>query len=406
MIKKATILLCCAYVLCTSATGQTIRSVLFNDPGTDNHEFVEIQGDPGMDLENIWIVEIEGDGGALGVIDRAWDLSGNSIGSNGLFLYRKAAILPDPDVETVVVTDPSFNIENGAVTLLILDSLTATVGTDIDFDNDGIVDSLPWKLLLDGIGVDASNSTPDIAYDLGFEVINDNGGPINTWQPWYCFSEDSHCTHSTDWRGGSILESPRPNYTYELNWASWFPDGTGADCLLDSARTLTPGVAESPLPTTLFSFAVRELNGKTEVSWELRIAGSGIIRLESSQNIQSGFQELLEIDSENHIGVYLAETVIGKQFFRLVDQDGKVLETILLELYGKPEILVRENVLTMHGMRESTPVYLINLSGQVVWSLNMLPHEAQIDLNHLPAGLYTIVYFHNGQKVYEKIQIF
>lgn len=118
-----------------SALGPVINEFVANHTGTDTNEFVEIFGAPDTDLSSYTILEIEGDGGGAGVIDGVFPVG--TTDANGFW------------------TTAFFNnmIENGSMTLLLVDQFSGTQGTDLDTDNDGNLDSMPWVSVVDGVAV-------------------------------------------------------------------------------------------------------------------------------------------------------------------------------------------------------------------------------------------------------------
>jgi hypothetical protein len=171
----------------TSAFAQFQMNELLLDPaGTDDTwKFLEIKGTPGASLNGYKFLTIEGDGGAAGTIDQAVDLSGYSIGSNGLLLIRASDLVIDVDLATPGIQGPSagtnvsvFNftpdMENGSNTFVITKDSSLVVGNDVDADNDGIVDdlSVPGSIS-DVIGSSEGDSTAanNKTYDLGFSGV-------------------------------------------------------------------------------------------------------------------------------------------------------------------------------------------------------------------------------------------
>lgn len=167
-----------------SALAQVQISELFlNPPGTDNgFEFLELRGTPGMSLSGYHLLVIEGDGSAAGTIDQVFDLSSFSIGSNGLFLWRDASSTIDTNPlltgvqgpsagTTLTVADFTPDLENGTNTFVLGQfSIAPTTGVDIDLDNDGVADNIPWgsATFSDVIGIKESGTSVEITYDLGF----------------------------------------------------------------------------------------------------------------------------------------------------------------------------------------------------------------------------------------------
>lgn len=119
-----------------SANGTAvINEFVANHTGTDTHEYVEVFGLPGVDLSSLTILEIEGDGSGAGVVDGVFPVG--TTNAEGLW-----------------VTGFMNNIiENGTITLLLVENFTGTQGMDLDTDNDGVFDSTPWSGVIDGIAV-------------------------------------------------------------------------------------------------------------------------------------------------------------------------------------------------------------------------------------------------------------
>ncbi len=152
----------------------SLSEIFVNPPGTDNtQEGIEIRGPASTTMAGYHLIVIEGDGTAAGVVDYNLDLSTKSTGSNGLFLWRDAAITisPAPDAGTsVFVQDFNPDLENGTYTWILgYGSVTPSVGTLLDADHDGTLDA----------GVFASGGALD-----GFTVVDcvsmvENDGPVN-----------------------------------------------------------------------------------------------------------------------------------------------------------------------------------------------------------------------------------
>ncbi len=111
-------------------TTPLINEFVFNHTGSDTDEFVEIIAPSNTDLSSFYLLEIEGDGTGSGVIDEVIQLG--TTDANGFF------------------TSPfgSNTFENGTVSLLLVENFTGSLGDDLDTDNDGVLDILPWDLLL------------------------------------------------------------------------------------------------------------------------------------------------------------------------------------------------------------------------------------------------------------------
>jgi len=138
------------------AWGQpVINEFVANHVGIDTFEYIEIQGPPNSNLNNLTVLQIEGDSGNAGVIDSAFPVGITD--ANGLFL-----IGPLNNV-----------IENGTITLLLVLNFGGAVGMDLDINDDGILDNMPWLNLMDGVAVH-DGGVNDRTYGPNTTVLQNN----------------------------------------------------------------------------------------------------------------------------------------------------------------------------------------------------------------------------------------
>ena len=80
-------LVTCA-LLASAANAQQINfnEIYASHTGIDDQEYIELIGTPGMSLAGYMVLIIEGDSALAGTLDRAWDLTGYSVPSDGYFL--------------------------------------------------------------------------------------------------------------------------------------------------------------------------------------------------------------------------------------------------------------------------------------------------------------------------------
>ncbi len=112
--------------------------------GTDTNEFIEILGDPDTDYSSYMILEIEGDT-ATGRIDRAYPVGTTDPG--GYFVAGFFA----------------SKMENGTLTLLLVENFVGSIGDDLDTDDDGVIDVLAFDHIVDDIAV-TDGGTDDRTY--------------------------------------------------------------------------------------------------------------------------------------------------------------------------------------------------------------------------------------------------
>ncbi|MEX2214248.1 MAG: PEP-CTERM sorting domain-containing protein [Phycisphaeraceae bacterium] len=117
------------------ALAPVLNEFVANHTGGDTHEFVEAFGLANTDYSRYTILQLEGDGTGAGTIDSVLNLG--TTDANGIFVTSFFA----------------NELENGTLTLLLVQDFTGTDGTDLDTDNDGILDSTPWVSIVDSVGV-------------------------------------------------------------------------------------------------------------------------------------------------------------------------------------------------------------------------------------------------------------
>jgi hypothetical protein len=140
-----------ATCLAGAAQAQNINfnEIYASHTGTDDQEFIELIGTPGMSLNGIVVCMVEGQGGGQGVLDRVWDLSGLTMPMDGYFVLGNAIV---PNMDYDLANGPhttgglANNIENGTETFYLLnvpnpldiDDLTNSLNnTNIDPDGNG-----------------------------------------------------------------------------------------------------------------------------------------------------------------------------------------------------------------------------------------------------------------------------
>ncbi len=118
-----------------SPTDPVINEFSASHTGTDDHEYIEIFGAPNTDYSAYTVLQIEGDALPSGTIDSVHPVG--TTDANGLWLGNLAA----------------NTLENGTITLLLVEGFTGNVGDDLDTDNDGVFDVEPWLRVVDDVAV-------------------------------------------------------------------------------------------------------------------------------------------------------------------------------------------------------------------------------------------------------------
>jgi predicted extracellular nuclease len=140
----------------TEPTDPVINEFVANHTGADSEAFVEVLGDASTDYSSFTVLEIEGEGSNIGLIDAAL-----SIGTTDAGGYW----IDDEDME------------NGTLTILLVEDFTGSVGNDLDTDNDGTFDSTPWTRIVDDVAT-TDGTTGDVAYSATVLAAFFDGNPF------------------------------------------------------------------------------------------------------------------------------------------------------------------------------------------------------------------------------------
>ncbi|MDX1663272.1 MAG: ExeM/NucH family extracellular endonuclease [Candidatus Promineifilaceae bacterium] len=114
-----------------------INEFVFNHTGSDTEAFIEVEGTAGSDYSTYTVLEIEGDDNP-GNIDAVLPLT--STNAQGYWVSPEDA-------------------ENDTVTLLLVKNFVGTVDTDLDTNDDGMLDLMLWESVADNIAVDGGGTT-------------------------------------------------------------------------------------------------------------------------------------------------------------------------------------------------------------------------------------------------------
>ncbi len=175
------LLLCGIAVAPICASGQTaaLSEIRIDQPGSDNDEYFELTGTPGASLDGLSYLVI-GDGAAAqvsGVVEAVVDLAGQTIGASGTFVAAEATF-------TLAVADlvADLNFENSDnVTHLLVRDFTGAAGDDLDTDDDGTLDVVPWSEEVSCVALVESVGSGELTY------CATSNGPDGTFVPGHSF---------------------------------------------------------------------------------------------------------------------------------------------------------------------------------------------------------------------------
>lgn len=184
----------------------TINELRIDQPGVDIDEYLEIAGPAGTDLSGLTLLVIGDGGAAMGHIDNATDLTGQTIPASGYFVMAESTF-------TLGVADltTSLNFENSDnVTFLLVAGFTGTADSDLDTDDDCVLDAPQWAYLVDELALVETPGSGDCIYSA--VTI----GPDTTYTP-------AHVYRCPDGDGSFLIAD------HELN-ASDTPGAANAPC--------------------------------------------------------------------------------------------------------------------------------------------------------------------------------
>jgi len=290
-----------------------LPAIVINELRTDNfevdtEEYVEIySATADFSLDRVWLVVL-GDSGpddTSGVVERAFDLNGQSATGNYFLLGNSNMTTATSDLAV------GTNIfENGdSLTFLLVTEFTGSAGEDLDMDNDGVLDVEPWGEVIDAVSIVEPGDAPSsvgfaYAESLGFtgaDVTSDTG-----FVP-------AHIFRSPDGAGALFAG----------------PFGSEEEPAIDSPGAENGDVEGSPPEEDLeiIAFSIDADTGVAQM--RVRGAGSRVLLLQRSDdlnqldawtNVNGGFSESDHPDGSMTLSFAGAFSTVSKRFYRLIEQ--------------------------------------------------------------------------------------
>ena len=210
-LKSSILTAALALVTLTSANAQIyLNEIYFNPAGTDApNEYIELRGTPGLTVSSgTYLLFLEGDnpttpsttaGARPGDIGGIFDLSGKSFGSNGYMVLRQfgSPYTVNSNATTYTATSTGWgglgfnssataagDVENISFTAMVISigSAAAPVwGTQLDTNNDGLLELTSGWSILDSIGVGDTGASDRLYGAVNFSgaasgSVTSNGG--------------------------------------------------------------------------------------------------------------------------------------------------------------------------------------------------------------------------------------
>jgi Dockerin type I domain len=171
-------------LMASSAAAQLYINEIFFDPGgkfadTEN-EYIELRGTPNMSLANTYLIFLENEDtathdGTTGQIDNIFDLSSQSLGSNGFLSLRQNGNRypnPAPGATDLVNDGPGAGVGWGS-------GPTSSIGAS-DVGGDGVIENRGFTAMLINKG---TGPTPTLGMALDGNVNNDNAELVGGMDP-------------------------------------------------------------------------------------------------------------------------------------------------------------------------------------------------------------------------------
>ncbi len=184
---------------CAVEATLALSEVRIDETGTDNSEYFELKGAPGLSLNDLTYIVL-GDSGAVspsGFIEAIVPLTGQIMPGSGFFVVAEPTFALG--VANLVIPGANgINFENSDnVTHILVRGFTGTLLSDLDTNDDGILDLTPWTEIVDSVAlVLTAGSTPATGTEWWYS--SNKVGPDGTFVPGHVF----RCTPSNDWSIG------------------------------------------------------------------------------------------------------------------------------------------------------------------------------------------------------------
>lgn len=139
-----------------TASGVVINEVVADHIGADTNEFIEIYGAPNTDYSALRLLVIEGDTSGAGLVDRVLP-----VGTTNASGYWTTGLLNN-------------QLENGTQTYLLVSGFSGAAMDDLDTDNNGTLDVMPWASIVDELA-SSDGGTGDFVYSTVALLPNSDG---------------------------------------------------------------------------------------------------------------------------------------------------------------------------------------------------------------------------------------
>jgi len=162
-----------------------LNEVRINQPGTDDDEFFELfSATADVSLNRMTLIVLGDSADGSGVVEAVVNLDGQTMDGNFFLAGESTMTVATPDFTTVLDFENSDN-----VTYLLVGDFSGAKFDDLDTDDDGTLDSMPWSKIIDGVAFIKEVNPPggtefEYATSLGFPTVGpyeDAFGPTSPY---------------------------------------------------------------------------------------------------------------------------------------------------------------------------------------------------------------------------------
>ncbi len=362
---------------CGSGGGLVLlNEIRFDQQGADNDEYIELAGEPGTSLDGLTFLVL-GDSSARGsgTVECIIPLDGYVMPASGLFMIALQNSSGQDGIafgaEADLKTD-QLRLENtqNSTFLLVRDYTGSTTqeASDVDTDNDGVIDAPLWSEILDAVAVKNNADAPTGTQVWWFSVALPDGssspviGPDDIFHPVHVY----RCSPQGSWKIGffdpvaagannkdtpkaanpecAVCGDPGSGSCFEEHAT---PGCTTAGCC-EIVCAFVPSCCDTGWDATCVSTALAQcLTGGEPPALEITE-----IRMRDPDN--SGANEYIEIvGAPNTLLTGVTLVVVNKQDTGTVDPAGVIDTALSLEGQRIPSsgrFLITENTFNIPGV--------------------------------------------------------
>jgi uncharacterized protein len=217
------------FVIANSAHAVAINEIRTGQPGNNFQDYFELAGTPGESLEGLYYLVLnDSNTPDRGKLDYGFQLNGNIDFFDGYWLaanqstfytqfpFKQAGTI-NADYEYGMTLSEDHNVTHILISGFTCNGTNCGIGTDLDTNDDGVLDYTPWASVLDSVSIIVNPAAlPGPPY-YGPSVLA-NGGPLthiyrypNITGPWQIGPYGNTAAGYLDTPGLANVAAPEPS---------------------------------------------------------------------------------------------------------------------------------------------------------------------------------------------------